>query len=102
MESVYELAQELPESAWATETYQEFCGGEERQHLSDHLERAWAEYLQVPVLESEVDRRTYVTHLIMKEARDSWRAALGGQLDEEESREQAEWGSRLLATLTSL
>lgn len=102
LEAVYQIAQELPESAWNTDTYQAFCEGEDIESLSQHLEGAWAEYLQVPVLEHEVDRRTYVTHLLMKEARDSWRAALGGQLDEEESLEQAEWGSRLLATLATL
>lgn len=101
-EAIYEIAQELPDSAWCTETYREFCKGEELDQLGQHLEASWAEYLQVPFFETEVDRRTYVTHTIMKEARDSWRAALSGQLDEDESLEQAEWASRLLATLATL
>lgn len=103
IEAIHAIANDLPEEAWNTETFQEFSRGTEgHADLGKHLETAWAEYLAVPVVENEVDRRTYVTHLIMKEARDSWRAALGGRLDQDESLDQAEWASRLLATLASI
>ena len=102
LEAVEQLASELPAGAWLPGSYEEFCKEPESPGLRQHLETAWAEYQQVAVDESEVDRRTYVTNRILKQARDSWRAALSGQLDKEESREQAEWASRLLAALATL
>lgn len=117
-----EVAAELPESDWYTETYDQVARAVEAWQAGDampllqamdevqaRLEASWEPYYHSPIAAEEITAETVVGHRLLLEGVQGWfdaleclRLASDGQMDWEEALAPAEAANRLLVAVQKL
>jgi hypothetical protein len=104
-----ELASQLAESQWRTDTYRRVESALDRyledgdeeplldalDAMEEILEKAYRPYREAPVLPSEVSAESYVGHRLLQEGIESWFSALEMLREEEDPERETDWAGAL-------